>query len=223
MLRDPETNSNESQTRTNAVPSQDAANAGPSQNLRITAKPELMGQWIDLMPLVRTDWAVQGEWLLAAGALHVKAKEGARLVLPYRPPAEYDFEIAFARKSGRYSIAMIFPAGAGQATFEVDAWGMNLAGIQNIGSRTLQDRKEPVARLEIANGTRHVMLLKVRSQEVQAYLDGKPVAKYHGDGSDLSLLPVWDLRDRSALGLGAFDAMTTFYQIRIRPVSHSRR
>jgi serine/threonine protein kinase len=222
MLRDPESTPDGLQTGKNPIQSQDATNPGRSQGLMNPTQSEALGQWIDLMPTVRTEQAIQGQWLVVGGELHVKAQEGARLVLPYRVPAEYDFEIAFTRKSGRYSIAMIFPAGSGQATYEVDAWGMNLAGMQNIGSQTLQDRREPVPRIEITNGKRYVMLLKVRSHEVQAYLDGKPVAKYHGDGSDLSLLPVWDLRNSSALGLGAFDAMTTFHQIRIRPVSNSR-
>jgi hypothetical protein len=101
---------------------------------------------------------------------------------------------------------------------------MNLVGIQNIGGLRLNDRQGQVPVVEITNGKRYVMLLKVRRNGVEGYLDGQPVAKYHGDGSDLSLLfEPWDLGDSSALGLGAFDAATTFHQIRVRPVTYSRK
>lgn len=223
MLHEPGTTPVQSPVERNSDRPQTATNAGGSQASTSVALPEVAGQWIDLMPKVNVDQAIQGQWFLSGGELHVNAEPKARLVLLHDLPAEYDFEIAFTRKSGRYSIAMIFPAGSGQATFEADAWGMDLVGIQNIGGRRLNDRQGQVPVVEITNGQRHVMLLKVRKNGVEGYLDGRPVSKYQGDGSDLSLLPEpWDLGDSSALGLGAFDAETTFHQIRIRPVATSR-
>ena len=151
------------------------------------------------------------------GELHVAAAIGARLVLPYDAPDEYDLDVSFTRTSGEHSIALFFLAGSGQATFEVDAWGEHMAGIQNVGGLTMQAPSVPADRRALDNGRRYTARVQVRRGRVSAYLDRELVAEYEGDGSDLSVLDLWQLPRTNVLGIGAYESDTTFHSIRVRP------
>ena len=180
--------------------------------------------WIDLLPPIDLNReAVSGSWRKVAGALTVDATSNARLTLPYQPPREYDFEVVFTRTSGSDSIALHFVHGSGQASFEIDAWMRHLAGIQNIGGRTLEDNPSRVENLQLQNGRTYTALISVRRRGVEAYLDGKLLATYEGDGADLSLLDLWQLPDSRVLGIGAYESETTFHRIRVRPVGDAVR
>ncbi|MEZ6114625.1 MAG: hypothetical protein R3C99_26980 [Pirellulaceae bacterium] len=64
------------------------------------------------------------------------AAASSRGPLPYRPSGEYDFRVRFTRNSGVHSIALMFVAGDGQATFEIDAWGEHLAASSRLAAAT---------------------------------------------------------------------------------------
>jgi serine/threonine protein kinase len=181
--------------------------------------PRPMGEWFDLLPNVRTEWnKVSGQWRLEGSTLTVDAAPNAAvLFLPHKPPEEYDLEVRFERTGGGHSIAVIFAAPNGQATLEFDCWGQGLSGIQNIGGQSLQQQAE-AGRLRLANGSPNTALVKVRRNRVEGYLDGKLVQAHDGDGSDLSLLPIWQLPNPRMIGLGAFQSAATFHSVRLRPV-----
>ncbi len=162
---------------------------------------------------------VVGDWQKSGGELKVAAATGARLVLPWEPVAEYDFEIEFTRESGSNSIALMFVAGGHQATFDIDGWGEHLAGIQNIAGQTMRDNSTRVGGIAIENGRRYTAAVRVRKDRVEAVLDGQVIATYEGDGSNLSMVNLWDLRKENVLGLGAWDSATTFHVVRVRPLS----
>jgi predicted Ser/Thr protein kinase len=179
-------------------------------------------EWIDLMQRVEDParLAVAGDWQLRQGELSVNDAMWARLALPYQPPDEYDLETSFTRHTGVNSVALYFTHGSGQATFEVDAWGQWLAGIQNVGGLSVQENSTRADDVQLVNGRRYTMLVRVRRDRVTAYLDGRLLSTYQGDGSDLRVLQEWDLGDNQALGVGAFNAQTTFHTIRLRPLGN---
>ena len=109
-------------------------------------------------------------------------------------------------------------AGRGQATFELDAWGVHLYGIQNIDGRTMQQTSAGQTAAPLRNGTRYTALVQVRQGRVTGLLDGKVVDRYEGDGSNLSVLDLWRLPNTRALGVGAYESATTFHCIRIRAI-----
>jgi hypothetical protein len=177
--------------------------------------------WIDLMP--QRDAAMQaiGPWRSDGSQLSVAPMESARLVLPYEPPTEYDFEVQFTRESGMHSIALIFVQAGRQGSLEFDAWGEELSGIQLIDGQDLRNLPTAAIRLRLINGRSYTARVSVRRDRVDAYLDGERIATYSGDGSDLSLLELWQLPDSTSLGLGAYDSATTFHRIRVRPMTGS--
>ena len=189
-----------------------------------TTNGEQTGKWIDLLPLVQpATHAVAGNWAQSFDGLSVNSATFARVALPYDVPPEYNFEASFTRIDGVHSIGLIFVANGHQATFEVDAWGQNAAGIQNIsGQSTRQEDSNPtrVGRLELENGRRYTIAVHVRRDRVDAYLDDQLLSTYVGDGTNLTLYEPWTLPDRPAsLGLAAYESSTLFHSVRVQPVS----
>lgn len=177
--------------------------------------------WVDLIsrsdPPANT---VAGNWeVTSTGELHANATPGARIMLPFLPPREYDLEVQFTRNSGTQSIALHFLDGEGAATFDIDGWSENLGGIQNIDGENIRTNPTRVDNVVLENGRRYSAEVRVRRDQVQAFLDGQLLTTYHGDGSNLTLLELWALPEKS-LGLGAYDSDATFHQVRLRPVSN---
>lgn len=175
-------------------------------------------QWQSLLPHIdlKQD-TVAGEWQIAGQELQVGAAAGARLMLPVAPQGEYDLEVSFTRKTGVHSVALIFSHGGKQATFEVDAWGGHLAGLQQIGGQDV--RQNPTRSThQLENGQRYTMTVEVRSDSVRGLLDGKQIAIHRTTGADLSLLDVWRLPQANRLGIGVWDSAATIHQLRVRPL-----
>ncbi|PQO44103.1 serine/threonine-protein kinase [Blastopirellula marina] len=176
--------------------------------------------WVNLLPqLDLSADVVAGDWSMTGDGLHVDAFDGARLMIPYQPAREYDFEVTFTRLSGTQSIALHFLDGDGNATFDIDGWGENLVGIQNVDGQTMNANRTGVSRHELTNGETYTALLRVRRDRVDAYLNGDLMHSYRGDGSNLSMLDLWRM-PRPTLGIGAYDSETIFRQIRIRNISN---
>ncbi|MBA2115546.1 serine/threonine protein kinase [Bremerella alba] len=178
-------------------------------------------EWVDLISRVDLPAnAVAGNWQVTPdGQLHVDEGPGARIMLPFQPPREYDLDVQFTRNSGSQSIALHFIDGEGIASFDIDGWSENLGGIQNIDGADIRTNATRVDNVVLENGRRYRAEVRVRRNQVQAFLDGQLLSTYEGDGSDLTLLDLWRLPANS-LGLGAYDSDTTFHQVRLRPVSN---
>ncbi len=177
--------------------------------------------WINLISSVDPPAnTVAGNWeVTSEGELHVDAGPGARIMLPFVPPREYDLEVEFTRNSGSQSIALHFIDGEGFASFDIDGWSENLAGIQNIDGENIRSNPTRVDNIVLENGRRYTAEVRVRRDQIQAFLNHQLLTTYQGDGSNLTLLELWTLPEKS-LGLGAYDSDTTFHHVRLRPVSN---
>lgn len=165
--------------------------------------------------------AVAGQWRVTPAGLLVGAANGARLVLPVEPTGEYNFRVTFTRRTGRHSIALLFVSGTGQAAFDLDAWGQHLAGFQNIGGRSARDNSTRIENVALVNGQKYTAELRVRRDRVEAWLDGRLLTTYRGDGSDLSMLSNWRIPTRRSIGIGAWDSETVFHSIEVQSVNGS--
>lgn len=207
--------------RTRPLPTPKRANStllNQSQGPNTTPVQANEGEWTDLMPSIDTGSNVYGTWVKREGNLIVQPAPNAKIVIPVQPPVEYDVEMEFTRHRGTQSIPLYFVAGGHQATFEIDAWDAGLGGFQNIDGMDLRDEGNPtrVTGQRITNGRRTTMRVDVRRDRVEGYVDGRLIATYRGDGSDLSLLRVWNLPQSGVLGVGSYMSETTFHSIRLR-------
>lgn len=160
--------------------------------------------------------SVSGVWRERGEELQVQAANGARLQLERAPTNEYDFRVSFTRETGSDSIALIFPTAQGQASFEVDAWGEHLGGIQNVDGQSIRENPTRRNAMTLRNGERHEMLVEVRRDKIRALLDGRPVSMLKTTDIRLSMVELWALRDTEHLGIGAWNATTTFHSIEYR-------
>lgn len=174
-------------------------------------------KWRSLLDGIDVRRDVQaGDWRKGRDILEVSALEGARITLPVAPQGEYDFRVSFTRHVGSDSIALIFPYGSGQASFEVDAWGENLAGIQNIDGKSIRDNPTKATGMRLRNGQRYTMTVEVRRGVVRGLLDGKVICSHKTDGADLSVVDLWSIPKRDHLGLGVWKSAATIHAIEYR-------
>ncbi len=174
-------------------------------------------EWKSLLPSIDpAQHAVVGQWRKSDRSLVVNAVEGARLSLSVKPREEYDLRVSFTRKTGQHSIGAIVVHGGRQVAFELDAWGMNLAGFQDIGGKTIRDNPTRQENVRLVNGRRYTMTVQVRKNSIRGVLDDQEIAKYLSDGSDLSLSNLWRMPNQQTLGLIAWDSETEFHSVEIR-------
>lgn len=177
-------------------------------------------KWESLIP--STDPAKQGvagEWSKSGGELSVRAAQGARLSLTAPPQGDYDLRATFTRKTGQHSIGLIVVHGGKQVVFEVDAWGSNLAGFQDVGGKNIRDNATRKNNVKLENNKRYSITVEVRRGQLRGLLDGQEIAKLATDGSDVSLPDVWKLPNRGQMGLVAWEADTTFHAVDVRSSS----
>jgi len=162
---------------------------------------------------------IAGQWSKTADGLMTSAAAGSRIALPVEPTGEYDFKVTFTRQTGQHSIVLMFVSGTGQAAFDVDAWGQHLAGFQNVGGKDARQNSTRVENVTLVNGQKYTAELRVRRNRVDAFLDGKLLTTYVGDGSDLSILNTWRIPSKRTLGVGAWNSETLFHSIEVRSVN----
>ncbi|MFT5093899.1 MAG: putative intracellular protease/amidase [Porticoccaceae bacterium] len=162
---------------------------------------------------------VAGQWRKTEDGLMTSAAAGSRIALPVEPTGEYDFKVTFTRQTGQHSIVLMFVSGAGQAAFDVDAWGQHLAGFQNVGGKDARQNSTRTEDVTLVNGQKYTAELRVRRDRVDAFLDGKLLTTYRGDGSDLSILNNWRIPSKRTLGVGAWNSETLFHSIELRSVN----
>ena len=176
--------------------------------------------WTDLIRSTEpTPQNSQGEWSKSSDGLRTRASVGSRITLPIKPTGEYDFRVAFTRRSGVHSVGLFFVAGGKQAGFEIDAWGQHLAGIQAINGQDLKTNATRVPNQTIENGKRSTAEVRVRRDKIEVLFNDKLLATHRSNGSDLSPLDVWRLSDSQSLGIGAWESETIFHSVEVRRIS----
>jgi putative intracellular protease/amidase len=174
-------------------------------------------EWKSLLPSIDPEQhSVVGQWRKSDHSLLVNAVEGARLSLAVEAREEYDLRVSFTRRTGQHSIGAIVVHGGRQVAFELDAWGMNLAGFQDIGGKTLRDNPTRRENVRLVNGRRYTMTVQVRKNLIRGVLDDQEIAQHLSDGNGLSLSNLWRMPNQHTLGLIAWDSETEFHSIEIR-------
>jgi putative intracellular protease/amidase len=162
--------------------------------------------------------AVAGQWRKTGDSLTVSAAAGARLALPVAPRGEYDLRIRFTRRTGQHSIGVVVVQGGRQVAFEVDAWGMNLAGFQNLNGQSIRENATRRANMRLENNQRYTLTVEVRKDSLRGLLDDKEIARHATDGKDLSVPDLWAFPNRESLGLLAWESETVFHSVEVRSI-----
>ncbi|GMV82457.1 MAG: hypothetical protein AMXMBFR7_36410 [Planctomycetota bacterium] len=148
----------------------------------------------------------------------------ACMALPYAPPEEYDLTVEFTREHGAKSIDFILPFRDRAILFLLDGFDQRITGFMRIGGK---DTRENGTRVELPEplhkGRRYKVSLRVRQSGVEALLDGRPIARYAGDWSDVTLDKEWKLTANGVVALGCYETTIRFHHAEITPVSGAGR
>ncbi len=180
---------------------------------------------VDLLALVDpVQNAVSGTWTLADGRLESPKQYGARIELPYVPPAEYRLVVIaepldeprgliLGQRSGgnRFLVLLNYVTGdsAVSAVENVDG--------KNFGNETT------LAGPVLTRGRPSQIVCEVRKTGVRVSVDGRPAIDWTGDPSRLSLSDYWTTPHADALFLGAYDGRVRFSRVTLEPLTGKGR
>jgi Concanavalin A-like lectin/glucanases superfamily len=175
---------------------------------------------IDLLKLVDINRdGVNGNWHRNAEEIWCDAAEGARLAFPYLPPKEYDFEVVFTRVSGHDYVGQLCVGGGHQFL-----WGMSGHRRGKVSAFELLDgqdgRSNPTHKeFSIANGQRYTSIVKVRRDQVEAWVNGNIIDAWTTDYHDLEVPAAWVLPDPRRLGIGAWNSLLTVHSAKVTEIT----
>lgn len=170
--------------------------------------------------------AVFGTWQRIDGALSSDAsgaweagQGAARLALPYRPPEEYDFRIAFTRRSGQHCVSQIFFTRNQSFAWIMGGWGNTVFAFENLrgmhGNEVANTTRVQRASCLIT-GQRHEAVLQVRRDGATALFDGQVISRTPANYRDLTSPPVYHLTGRpGTLGIASWQSPTLFHVVEV--------
>ncbi len=138
--------------------------------------------------------------------------------LPYEPPEEYDFEVEFARISGNDVIGQICVGGGRQFQWAMSGWGGNVSGFDRVNDKG-PDVNPTRRAFGIADTRRHISIVKVRKDSVEAWVDGRLIDEWKTDYRDMSLYDGLTIPDRKGLGLVSYSSPTMFFSAKVTEIT----
>ncbi len=181
-------------------------------------------QTVPLMPLIDPDRdAVKGKWRMENGELlHFQHETVARLRIPYQPPDEYDFTMEFTRLGG-WEILQFLSHGGREFFFSLGANANTRGGFGLIDGKTVGENPTTIraplqAQTFLQYRRRYKVVIHVRRDWIAASVDGKLVAKYPTDFTNLSVPGDYSIGPNT-LGVGLVDANTTFHKLEIAEIT----
>lgn len=140
----------------------------------IAPKPETQ-KVVSLLPLVDlTRDVMRGSWKRVGDEIETNGKGLDQLLFRQEPPAEYDFKCEFTCLGNPDCIALDCYAHGSRFACDFGGWGNDVIGFNLVDGRIAKDTTSSVkARPVLALGKRHTAIVKVRRNEVSAWLDGQ--------------------------------------------------
>jgi hypothetical protein len=146
--------------------------------------------------------AVAGRWEIRNGELWSDKTADARIEIPVRPPAEYDYRIRFVRRDGNGDVLQILAAGGRQFAWQMAGSNNTVFGFATVRGQRVASNPTTIRRSScFETGRMYTSTVQVRKDGVSAWLDGQPLCRWATDYADMDLYAYWKLRDASALGL----------------------
>ncbi len=123
-----------------------------------------------------------------------------RIMVPYQPPVEYDYELTFVPEDAACDVGQMFVVD-GKLTMWMLQGSRGNAGFQYVDKVHVGLNRTRTRDFKLIMGRPNTSMIKVRKSGVRAFLNGKLLAEFH-DIKALSLPPVWTY-NKNVLGFGA--------------------
>jgi formylglycine-generating enzyme required for sulfatase activity len=161
-------------------------------------------QTVDLLKLVDLARDTRsGSWTKSGSTLITTQTGTCELVFPCAVPQEYDYTIVFQHTGGGTPIGFMLTAGGRQFAFGVGNFDNKTAGFTTVDNHGLGDNGTTSTSTEwIKTGQPQKVLLRVRKNRTEAYLDNQLVSSVDTDIHDVGLPPGYsDMHANDTLGI----------------------
>jgi hypothetical protein len=165
---------------------------------------------------------VSGVWNMNGDAIVSDAGQGARVEIPYEPPAEYDLKITFTRNEGAGDVFVGLTNNRRAFEWTLGAGGNRYFGFGIYkGLWAADDNCQGSVQIPdgLTNGKLHTTLVQVRRESLKGYLDGKLIKELNQPYGDLQPHGSLRLRNDAILGVGTWISPTTFLKIELIEVT----
>jgi hypothetical protein len=149
-------------------------------------------------------------------------------MLPAVVDGSYNLVAELTRTNGSDSVTITLPVGTRACTLHLSACEGRVSGLGRIGGRGITDPLNPAIRRPggLVNAQRHKLLVNVmllpssqlddHDVLIDVWLDDRPLVRWAGRESSLSLDPVWNLPTRGHVAIGANKSFVTFHTLQMR-------
>ena len=178
---------------------------------------------IDLLALVDLERdTVAGEWQVVDGGFESPKQFGARLEIPFEPPAEYELTVIATPLDEPNGLIL------GQL---IDGHRFLTLISYNVQQKTAATALENVDGQNVGNNVTTLMadllqkdrpsqvIVTVRKESVVVRCDSRTVIDWAGKPEQLSLGDYWETPNNNSLFLGAYDCRYRFSRVSLAPIS----
>lgn len=142
---------------------------------------------IDLLARIEpTRDAVSGEWRMEDGALLTPADAGARLRIPFEPPAEYEIKLEAVRLEGKGTLGLGLLVGGSPVLAAVDAFEGTITGLDMIDGRACNDNETTHRGGVLLDEAPNKLEYRVRPNHIQVAVNGETLINWQGDSQRLA-------------------------------------
>ncbi|MAE66798.1 MAG: hypothetical protein CMJ18_21220 [Phycisphaeraceae bacterium] len=190
-----------------------------TQPLSTTATESTGFARIDLLRSVQPgEMAVAGQWMFRGTELIADDSPAARIILPYRPPREYDFIVEYTLSKTSGCVAQLASREGVPFTWSMNAGRPARCRLEDIDGHSVIGNPT-LRRLPFEAGKRYRSVVRVRDAGVTCLINSEVIAEFKTDYGDLSRNSKWKMPDPDLLGLGAWNGPVTFHRVDVLPLS----
>ncbi|NQV24393.1 MAG: hypothetical protein HQ518_08500 [Rhodopirellula sp.] len=178
---------------------------------------------IDLLPMIDVGKdAVAGKWIKADGFVESPKQFGARIEIPFEPPAEYELTVIATPldEPNGLVLGQLLDGHRFLTLVNYAASKNNPASaLENIDGRNVGSNATTML-LELLQKNRpSQIIVTVRKDSVVVQCDGRKIIDWRGKPEQLSLGDYWNTPNANSLFLGAYDCRYRFSRVSLVALS----
>jgi len=182
---------------------------------------------IDLLPMIDVDKdAVSGKWVKAGGFLESPKRFGARIEIPFEPPAEYELTVV-ATPLDEPNGLLLGQLMSGHRFVTLVNHNVRqdkpASALENVDGKNVSENSTAIMAELLKKDRPSQIIVTVRDGSVVVRCDGRTVIDWAGKPEQLSLGDYWETPHKNALFLGAYDCRYRFSRISLAPLAGEGR
>lgn len=178
---------------------------------------------VDLLPLIDVQKdAVAGNWKMTNGVLEAPKRYGARIEIPFKPPAEYELTVNATPldEPDGLILGQVADGNRFLALINHDVREANAASaLENVDGRNVRNNATTLMANLLQKHRPSQVIVTVRKDSVVVRCDGRTIIDWQGKPEQLSLGDYWQTPNSSVLFLGAYDCRYRFTRVSLAPIS----